>query len=145
MTKSRKKFDAVFKANAALEALREDSTAPELAKLRRQKQFRARARAGNALEPCQVTVRAGGDLDVSQRLSITSRASRLARVQSIHGRFAQLSATASLAAAGVHPRARAAHLSRAAGVRRFDVGDQQAAGRRTLGRRAAERWRREHE
>ena len=32
MTKSRKKFDAAFKAKIALEALREDATAPELAK-----------------------------------------------------------------------------------------------------------------
>ena len=34
MTKSRKKFDAAFKAKAAVEALREDATAPELAKRR---------------------------------------------------------------------------------------------------------------
>ena len=32
MTKSRKKFDAAFKAKAALEAIREDATVPELAK-----------------------------------------------------------------------------------------------------------------
>jgi Transposase len=32
MTKSRKKFDATFKAKIALEALGEDATVPELAK-----------------------------------------------------------------------------------------------------------------
>ena len=32
MTKSRKKFDAAFKAKIALEALREDATVPDLAK-----------------------------------------------------------------------------------------------------------------
>jgi transposase len=32
MTKSRKKFEAAFKAKVALEAIREDSTVPELAK-----------------------------------------------------------------------------------------------------------------
>ena len=31
MTKSRKKFDAAFKAKIALEALRDDATVPELA------------------------------------------------------------------------------------------------------------------
>jgi transposase len=34
MTKSRKKFDAAFKAKIALEALREDATVPQLAKRR---------------------------------------------------------------------------------------------------------------
>ncbi len=34
MTKSPKKFDAAFKAKAALEALREDATVPQLAKRR---------------------------------------------------------------------------------------------------------------
>ena len=34
MTKGRKKFDPAFKANTALEALREDVTVPELAKRR---------------------------------------------------------------------------------------------------------------
>jgi transposase len=32
MTKSRKKFDAAFKAKIALEVLRDDATVPELAK-----------------------------------------------------------------------------------------------------------------
>ncbi len=32
MAKSRKKFDAGFKAKVALEAIREDSTVPQLAK-----------------------------------------------------------------------------------------------------------------
>lgn len=32
MTKSRKRFDSAFKAKVALEALREEATAPELAK-----------------------------------------------------------------------------------------------------------------
>ena len=32
MTKSRKKFDATFKAKIALEALREDATVPGVAK-----------------------------------------------------------------------------------------------------------------
>ena len=32
MTKSRKKFDAAFKAKIALEALREDATVPDLAR-----------------------------------------------------------------------------------------------------------------
>ena len=32
MTKSRKKFDAAFKAKIALEALHEDATVPDLAK-----------------------------------------------------------------------------------------------------------------
>jgi transposase len=32
MTKSRKKFDAAFKAKVALESLREDTTVPDLAK-----------------------------------------------------------------------------------------------------------------
>ena len=32
MTKSRKKFDAAFKAKIAMEAIREDATVPELAK-----------------------------------------------------------------------------------------------------------------
>ena len=32
MTKSRKKFDAAFKAKIAVEAIREDATVPELAK-----------------------------------------------------------------------------------------------------------------
>ena len=35
MTKSRKKFDAAFKAKIALEGLREDATVPELAKRHR--------------------------------------------------------------------------------------------------------------
>jgi transposase len=32
MTKSRKKFDAAFKAKVALEALREDMTVPDVAR-----------------------------------------------------------------------------------------------------------------